>query len=153
MDDPKGFYEYAHSKIKDTVHPLTDDFDNVILEDGVNAKLLNDYFASIFTKENFVDMPMYNKASYKNALNTDDFIEETVYDKHCKLRSDKSPGVDGIYPVVLKNLANVIFKRLSHIFSQSLLCNVVLHDWKLANLTPLFKIGPKNSLLLIDLSV
>ena len=93
---------------------------------------------------NLVDIPMYNKASYKNALNTVDFTEETVYDKLCKPRADKFPGVDGICPVVLKNLANVIFKPLSHIFGQSLLCNIVPHDWKLANVTPLFKKGPKN---------
>ena len=44
-----------------------------------------------------MNIPMYNKASHKNALNTVDFIEETVYDKLCKLRADKSPGVDGIF--------------------------------------------------------
>ena len=94
--DPKAFYKYARSKtkIKDTVGPMTDDFGNAILDDGVNVKLLNEYFASIFTKENLVDIPMYNKASYKNALNTVDFTEEAVYDKLCKLRADKSPGVD-----------------------------------------------------------
>ena len=123
---------------------MTDDFGNAILDDGVNGKLLNEYFASIFTKVNLVDIPMYNKVSYKNALNTVDFTEETVYDKLCKLRADKSPVVDGIYPVVWKNLANVILKPFSHIFSQSLLCNIVPYDWKLANVTPLFKKGPKN---------
>ena len=123
---------------------MTDDFCNAILDNGVNVKLLNEYFASIFTKENLVDIPMYNKASYKNALSTVDFTEETVYDKLCKLRADKSPGVDGIYPVVLKNLVIVIFKLLTQIFSHSRLCNIVPHDWKLANVTPLFKKGPKN---------
>ena len=68
--------------------------------------------------ENFVDIPMYNKASYKNALNTVDFTEETVYDKLCRLRADKSPGVDGIYPVVLRNLANVMSIPLSHILTK-----------------------------------
>ena len=87
---------------------------------------------------------MHNKESNMNALNTVDFTEETVYHKLCKLRADKSPGVDGIYPVELRNLASVIFKPLSHVFSQSLLCNIVPHDWKLANATPLLKKGPKN---------
>ena len=131
-------------KMKDTIGPMTDDFGNVILDNGVNVELLNEYFASIFTKENLVDIPMFNKASYKNALNTVDFTEETVYDKLCKLKANKSPGVDGIYPVVPKILANVISKPLSHIFNQSLLYNIVPHDWKLANVTPLFKKGPKN---------
>ena len=84
-------------------------------------KLLNEYFTSIFTKDNLVDISMYNKASYINALNTVYFTEETMYDKLCKLRANKSPGVYGIYIVVLKNLANVIFKPLSHMFKQSLL--------------------------------
>ena len=91
-----------------------------------------------------MDIPKYNKASYINALNTVDFNEETVHDILCKLRANKPPGVDGIYPAVLKNLANVILRPLSHIFIQSLLCNVVPHDWKLANVTPLFKKGHKN---------
>ena len=60
---------------------MTDDVGNVILDDGVNGKLLNEYFASIFTKENLLDIPLYNKASYENASKTVDFIEETVYDK------------------------------------------------------------------------
>ena len=37
-DDPKAFYKYARSKtkIKDTVGPMTNDFGNAILDDGVN---------------------------------------------------------------------------------------------------------------------
>ena len=37
---------------------------------------------------------MCNKASYINTFNTVDFTDETVYDKLCKLRADKSPGID-----------------------------------------------------------
>ena len=142
MDDPRTFYVYARSKtkMKEIVGPMTDDFGDAILDDGVNVKLLDEYFASIFTKENLVDKPMYNKTSYINALNTVDCTEETVHDKLCKLRADKSPGVDGIYPVVLKNLVNVISKPLSHIFNQSLLCNVVPHYWMLANVAPSRKV-------------
>ena len=62
---------------------------------------------------------MCNKASYINALNTVDFTEETVYDKLCELRADKSLGDDGIYSVVLKNLATVISKQLSNIFTKA----------------------------------
>ena len=87
-------YILRMTNIKDTVGPMTDDLGNAILDDGVNVKQLNEYFASIFTKENLVDIPMYNKSYHRNALNTVDFTEETVYDQPCKLRADKSPGVD-----------------------------------------------------------
>ena len=51
---------------------------------------------------------MCNIASYVNASNTVYFPEETVYDKLHRLRAEKFPGVDGIYPVVLKIPANSI---------------------------------------------
>ena len=57
-----------------------------------------------------MDIPIRNKASYINVLNTVDITEETVHDKLCKLRADKSSDVDGVYPVALQNLANVISK-------------------------------------------
>ena len=71
------FYMYARSKtkMKDTVGPLTDDFGNVIRDDGVNAKLINEYFALISTKDNLMNIPMCNKQSYINALNTVDCTE------------------------------------------------------------------------------
>ena len=94
--------------MKDTVGPMTDDFGNVILEDCVNTRLLNEYFASIFTKANLVDISISNNklmlciclqtfeaalfwkkknACYINASNTVDFAEETVYDKLCRFRA------------------------------------------------------------------
>ena len=38
----------------------------------------------------------------------------------------------------------IISKPYSHSFQQSLLCHAVPHDWKLANIAPQFKKGPKN---------
>ena len=127
-DDPKAFYKYACRKMKmnDTVGPLTDEVGYVIPDDGLNARLLNEYFASIFTKENLVDIPMCERASYVNALNTVDFTDETVCDKLCKLRADKS-GLDGIHAVVKINIRKCYLQLIS---IQRLLCNIVPHDWK-----------------------
>ena len=66
--------------VYDDVGPMTDDLGNVILDGGVNARLLNEYLASIFNKENLVDIPMCDKLSYVYDFNTVDFNEETVYD-------------------------------------------------------------------------
>ena len=102
---------------------------------------------------NLVDIPMCKKALCINALNTVDFTDETVYDEPCMFRADKSPGVGGIYTVWLGNIANVIFKPLCHIFSQSLLCNVVQHEWMLSNATSMFNKGKKLRLVVTDQSV
>ena len=115
--------------MKDTVGPLTDDIGNVILDDGVIAKLLIDYVASIFAEENLQYIPMCDRASHVNALKND-FTDETKHGELSRLRAGKTPGVDGAHAVVFKNHANVISKPLNHIFTQGLICNVVPHDWK-----------------------
>ena len=52
--------------------------------------------------------------------------------------------LDGIHPRVLKELAGVLAKPLSIIYQQSWLIGEVLTDWKLANVTPIYKKGQKD---------
>ena len=118
------------------------DFGNVILDDGVNVKLLNEYLASIFTKENFVYIPMYNKTSNINALYT-----AILLMRQCMMNFESSGSTNLLVLmeyIQLKNLARVISKPLSYILNQSLSCNVVPHNWMLANVTLLFKKGPND---------
>ncbi|KAJ8021264.1 hypothetical protein HOLleu_38412 [Holothuria leucospilota] len=90
-------------------------------------------------------MPAFNGPNDSiESLCSIDISQEVVFQKLCNLRPNKAPGADGIYPVVLRNLAKVVSKPLSIIFSKSLQCNQIPVDWKLANVTPLYKKGPKN---------
>jgi len=50
---------------------------------------------------------------------------------------------DGIRPRVLKEPADVLVKSLSIIYQQSWLTGEVSIDWKLANVTPIYKQGQK----------
>ncbi|KAK4810169.1 LOW QUALITY PROTEIN: hypothetical protein QYF61_010481 [Mycteria americana] len=52
-------------------------------------------------------------------------------------------GPDEIHPKVLKELAEVLTKPLSIIYQQSWLTGEVPADWRLANVTPIFKKGWK----------
>ena len=52
-------------------------------------------------------------------------------------------GLDEIHPRVLRELAEVIAKTLSIIYQRFLLTGEVPEDWRLANVTPIYKKGCK----------
>ncbi|KAK4816186.1 hypothetical protein QYF61_012476 [Mycteria americana] len=62
------------------------------------------------------------------------------------LDTHKSMGPDEIHPRVLKELADVLTKPLSVIYQQSWLTGEVPVDWRLANVTPIYKKGWKEDL-------
>jgi len=55
----------------------------------------------------------------------------------------KSMGLDEIHPRILRKLAEVLSKPLSIIYQQSWLNREVPHDWKLADVMPIYKKGQK----------
>ncbi|GAB0188723.1 mitochondrial enolase superfamily member 1 [Grus japonensis] len=59
------------------------------------------------------------------------------------LDTHKSMGPDGIHPRVLRELAEVLTKPLSTIYQQSWLTGEIPVDWRLANMTPIYKKGQK----------
>jgi len=68
---------------------------------------------------------------------------EMVSDLLYHIDTHKSMGLDGIHPVVLKELADVLAKPYSIICQQSWLTGEVPVDWSLANVTPIYKKGQK----------
>ena len=70
----------------------------------------------------------------------------TVY-LHCSfnldegLKSNKAPGPDNIHPAVLRECCDVLSVPLSIIFSKCFDAGVVPSDWRIANVTPIFKKG------------
>ena len=52
-------------------------------------------------------------------------------------------GLDEIHPRVLRELAEAIAEPLSIIYQRSLLTGEVPEDWRLANVTPIYKKGCK----------
>ena len=67
--------------------------------------------------------------------------EDTVRDLLLQLDRPKSMGPDEIHPRVLRELAEVIAEPLSIIYQRSLLTGEVPEDWRLANVTPIYKKG------------
>ncbi|KFP75099.1 hypothetical protein N311_07134, partial [Apaloderma vittatum] len=80
----------------------------------------------------------------QGAGRTPPYQQEIVTDLLQHLDVHKSIGPDGMHPRVLKDLAAVITKPLSIIYQQSWLTGEVPSDWKLADVTPIYKKGQKD---------
>ena len=61
-----------------------------------------------------------------------------------KMKDNKSHGVDGIPPKLLKEIVEQISTPLENLFNLSLEEGIVPSEWKEANITPLFKKGSRS---------
>ena len=69
---------------------------------------------------------------------------EVVASKIDNMKENKSPGVDGISPKILKETVEQISTPLAHMFNMSLQEGIVPLEWKESNIIPLFKKGSRN---------
>ena len=69
---------------------------------------------------------------------------EVVANKINNMKENKSPGVDGIAPKILKETVEQICTPLAHVFNMSLQEGIVPLELKEANSIPLFKKGSRN---------
>lgn len=144
--DSKSFFCYVNNKNKlsNKIGPLKDTAAKIIADDGEMANMLNEYFGSVFTKD----------LSNNDVNGTDDkflgekltFItvtEQEVLKKLQCLKINKSVGPDNIHPKLLLELKLTLAKPLAKLFQLSLNTGVVPEDWRIANVTPLFKKGSR----------
>ena len=145
--DNKSFYAYARSrtKIKVGVGPLVTDAGEIIPGPGEMANELNEYFASVFTAENLQNIPQHDDLVRTNdgkpVLDDIYITEEMVLRKLRGLRSDKATGADDLSPRLLSQIQVEVCHSMTVIFQKSLQSGVVPQDWKLANVTPIYKKG------------
>ncbi|KFP60339.1 hypothetical protein N322_01886, partial [Cariama cristata] len=71
--------------------------------------------------------------------------EEAVSDLLLHLDMNKSMRPDGIHSRILKELVGVPVKPLSIIYQQSWLTGEVPDNWRLTNVTPIYKKGQKEN--------
>ena len=69
---------------------------------------------------------------------------QVLANKINNMKDNKSPGVGGITPKILKQTVEQISKPLAHVFNMSLQEGIVPLEWKEANIIPLFKKGSRN---------
>ena len=120
----------------------TDSAGNKISQGFVMAEDLNDYFSSVFTKDNISSLPVPDakfqevKSDYLGQLIV---TPEMVAKKIKAMKDIKSPGVDGIPPRLRVETVEQVDIPLASVFNLSLKEGVIPFEWKEANIIPLFK--------------
>ena len=142
----KVFWRYvnANRSTKATIPDLLKKDGTKATTDEEKAEVLNEQFSSVFTKEDTDNLPEHDVLDIQSTLTDLNISEEDLKKKLSKLRTDKSPGLDGVHPFVLKNLAATLSKPLLSIFNTSLQTGKVPSIWKQGVVTAIFKKGNKN---------
>ena len=101
------------------------------------AENLNEYFSSVFTREDISVLPVLETKFEGREF---DYLGQLIVTP----TNNKSPGVDGIPPKLLLQIVEQISIPLATMFNLSLEEGIVPLEWKEANIIPLFKKGSRN---------
>ena len=146
--NPKQFYQYVSSKInkKDPIPDLIDENGVKTTSDTEKSTLLNNYFSSVFTKEDPDNIPkLTQKIESSNEINTAEVTLEEMTKILQNLKPDKSPGTDEIHPRLLKECAQTLAKPLKLLFDLSMRTSRIPSEWKVAEVRPIYKKKGKKS--------
>ena len=111
--DSKSFYAYVRSKqkVQDKVGPLEGSDGNIITEGFLMAENLNEYFSSVFTREDISILPVLETKFEGREF---DYLGQLIVTptmvamKIRDMKDNKSPGVDGIPPKLLLEIVEQI---------------------------------------------
>lgn len=143
--NPKPFWQFIKSKRKDSGSiPTLRTADSVADTSKDKADILNKQFASVFTKENLNNIP-FTSSSTPPSISDLTINNNGILKLLCSLNISKASGPDLLPARVLKETAREISPILTFIFSKSYSTGSCPHDWKDANICPVYKKGPKHT--------
>ena len=105
------------------------------------ANEFNQYFLSVFTKEQMSDLPCLRQSLKFAAplISTVGFSPQEVFDHLSSIDISKACGPDAIPGFLLRASAELISSPLSFLFTTSMRTATLPRDWVIANVVPVFK--------------
>ena len=140
----RPFHAYVRTKTKHrtNVGPLK--VQGKIVSSSIDmAGVLNQFFSSVFSSEDNSNIPTEPRLPCNEWLDNMNFEKHDVLKKIEKLKPCSAPGPDGISAHILQNFKAQFTPALTIIFNKSFQSGTVPIDWRIANVTPIFKKGLK----------
>ena len=132
-------YVRSKQKVQDKVRLLEASDGNIITEGLLMAEHLNEYFSSVFTREDISALPV---PQTKFEGRESDYLGQLIVIPKMviirDMKDNKSPGVDGIPPKVVLVIVEQISIPLATVFHFSLDEGIVPLEWNEANIITLF---------------
>lgn len=133
---PAKFWRYLSPNKKSAPTLVLDG--NAVTNSSETARILNEYFCSVFTDDNGTE-PEFLLFGDLPPIDNIEIDEEGVFSLLLKLDDKKSSGIDNIPNAFLVRYAEWCSKYLNLIFRKSLSRAELPHDWRYAKITPIPK--------------
>ena len=116
--DSRLFWSYVRSKIKtkSNIGQLETPDGSCTNEDNEKAKILNNYFVSVFAKEGSEVLPNFEDRNFGETLSNLDINTVKISKTVDKLKTAKSQGPDNIHPKFIKECKESLLRPLEMIF-------------------------------------
>ena len=139
----KKFWRHIKSMCKEQISINTLLFNGETYTDSAaKANILNNQFVSVFTKDDHSILPIMRGNPIPDIEQLSIGVNG-VYNLLVNIDPHKATGPDGIPSRLLKETAYQMAPLLTFIFQSSLDQGKLPSDWKIANITPLYKKGSK----------
>lgn len=139
---PKRLFAYFNRRTQQSRGvPVLKSGDEVAETDNEKAELLASHLATVHSG-GISPTPLLPVSASDISLRP--FCVPEVRRELATLRTSKSPGPDGLHPLILRELADVLAPFVTTFFNQSLSCGRIPEDWKRAVICPLYKGGVRH---------
>jgi len=138
-----SFYRFVNRKLscKSGIGPLKADSGKLVVDDTEKAEMLNNYFTGVSTVDDGI-LPHFARRVDDNVFsNYVDFAFSDIVKMITHMKSSNTADPQGFSNSFLKRLKFALAKPLSALYTHIFTSGKIPSDWRLANVTPVFKKG------------